>query len=136
MAKHLATYASPVFGSLPVAAIDTGLVMKALERDALWTTKPETASRVRGRIEMVLDWAMMREFREGDNPARWKGRLEILLPKRSKVRAIKHHTALPYAELPKFMSGPCLAHSDGGQRLKVPHSNSGADQRGAGREMG
>ena len=99
----LATYASPVFGSLPVSAIDIDLVVKALERDALWTTKPETASRVRGRIENVLDRATMRGYREGDNPARWRGRLEILLPKRSKVRAVKHHTALPYSELPKFM---------------------------------
>ena len=92
--------------------------MKALERDALWTTKPETASRVRGRIEMVLDWAMMREFREGDNPARWKGRLEILLPKRSKVRAIKHHTALPYAELPKFMSALALRTATAASALR------------------
>ena len=100
----LATYASPVFGSLPVAAIDTSLVLKALERDGLWTTKPETALRVRGRIENVLDWATMRGFREGDNPARWKGRLSILLPARSKVRAVKHLEAMPYADVPKFMS--------------------------------
>jgi integrase len=109
----LATYASPVFGSLPVAAIDTGLVLKALERDGFWTTKPETALRVRGRIELVLDWATMRGFREGDNPARWKGRLAILLPARSKVRAVKHLEAMPYADVPRFMhalkEGPATA---------------------------
>jgi len=98
----LATYAYPIFGALPVAAIDTGLVMKAIE--PIWTEKPETASRVRGRIESVLDWAGAREYRRGENPARWRGHLENLLPKKSKVRRVEHHAALPYAEIAEFMA--------------------------------
>ena len=98
----LATYVYPIFGALPVVAIDTGLVMKAVER--LWTTKTETASRVRGRIESVLDWAAARGYREGENPARWRGHLENLLPARSKVARVEHHAALPYAEIAAFMA--------------------------------
>jgi len=98
----LAAYADPIFGALPVAAVDTGLVMKALE--AIWTEKPETASRLRGRVESVLDWATARGYRNGENPARWRGHLEKLLPARSKVKAVEHHAALPYRELPKFMT--------------------------------
>jgi integrase len=97
----LKTYAAPAMGSLPVQSIDTGLVMKAIE--PLWTTRPETASRLRGRIEAVLDWAAVRSYRSGENPARWRGHLDKLLPARSKVRKVKHHAALPYAELPSFL---------------------------------
>ncbi|WP_322881693.1 tyrosine-type recombinase/integrase [Pandoraea sputorum] len=97
----LATYASPHFGSLPIAELDTALVMKALE--PIWISKTETASRVRGRIESVLDWATARGHRAGENPARWKGHLDHLLPKRSKVQAVVHHAALPYVDAPKFM---------------------------------
>jgi integrase len=97
----LGTYAYPVFGELPVQAIDTALVMKAIE--PIWTVKPETASRVRGRIESVLDWATARSYRQGENPARWRGHLDKLLPARSKVAAVEHHAALPYAELGDFM---------------------------------
>ena len=98
----LKTYAYPVFDSVPVSAIDTALVMKVLE--PIWTTKTETASRLRGRIESVLDWATVRGYRSGDNPARLKGHLDTLLPKRSRVQKVKHHPALPYAELTEFMS--------------------------------
>src|SRR5215471_6422795 len=98
----LATYVYPVFGALPVQAIDVGLVLKALE--PIWTVKPETASRVRGRIESVLDWATARGCRQGENPARWPGHLENLLPKKSKVRRVEHHAALSYDELPEFMA--------------------------------
>jgi integrase len=98
----LNTYASPVFGSLPVQAIDVGLVMKALE--PIWQTKPETASRLRGRIEAVLDWATVRGYREGENPARWRGHLDKLLPARNKVRKVEHHPALPYDELADFIA--------------------------------
>jgi len=97
----LKTYAAPVLGNLPVQVIDTTLVMKAL--DPIWKKKPETASRLRGRIEAVLAWATVRGFRRGDNPAVWKNHIDQLLPARSKVRAIKHHAALPCAELPTFM---------------------------------
>ena len=97
----LAAYVYPIFGGLPVQAIDTGLVVKAIE--PIWTTKPETASRVRGRIESVLDWAAARGYRQGENPARWRGHLENLLPKKSKVRRVEHHAALPYVEISAFM---------------------------------
>jgi len=96
----LATYAEPVMGGLSVQAIDTALVLKVLE--PIWTKKPETAGRVRGRIEVILDWAKVRGYRSGENPARWRGHLDKLLPARSKVRRIEHHAALPYAELPGF----------------------------------
>ena len=98
----LATYAYPVFGDLPVQAIDVGLVTKALE--PIWRTKPETGSRVRGRIESVLDWATVRGYRRGDNPARWRGHLDKLLPARAKVRKVEHHAALPYAEMGEFVA--------------------------------
>jgi integrase len=107
-AKHAAqwgstlkTYAYPAFGSLPVAGIDTGLVLKALE--PIWATKPETASRLRQRIEAVLDWARVRGYRTGENPARWKGHLDHSLPARSKVAKVEHHAALPYPEIGPFM---------------------------------
>jgi integrase len=95
-------YVYPVFGSLPVQGLDVGLVLKVLE--PIWTVKPETASRVRGRIESVLDWATARGYRQGDNPARWRGHLENLLPGKSKVRRVKHHAALPYAEIRDFIA--------------------------------
>ena len=96
----LETYAYPVFGALPVQSIDTGLVTKALR--PIWREKPETATRVRQRIEAVLDWATVHNYREGVNPARWRGHLEKVLPRRSKVQAVRHHEAMPYADLPEF----------------------------------
>ena len=105
----LATYAEPVMGKLSVQAIDTGLVLKVLE--PIWTAKPETASRLRGRIEAVLDWAKVRGYRGGENPARWRGHMDKLLPARAKVRRVEHHAALPYAELPDFLT--TLREQDG-----------------------
>jgi len=99
--KTLEAYVFPAFGDLPVQAVDTGLVMKAIE--PIWATKSETASRLRGRIESILDWATTRGYRRGENPARWKGHLQNLLPKRSKVRRVAHHAALPYSEMASFM---------------------------------
>lgn len=98
----LVTYVYPFFGTLPVQAIDVGLVMKAVE--PIWAEKPETAGRVRGRIEAILDWATARGYRRGENPARWRGHLENLLPKRSKVRRVEHHAALPYTDIAAFMA--------------------------------
>jgi integrase len=98
----LETYAYRVIGSLPVAAIDKALVLKVLK--PIWTTKTETASRVRGRIEKILDWARMMELRKGDNPAAWRGNLEFALPRKSQVAPVEHHPALPYAALPAFMT--------------------------------
>jgi len=97
----LVTYAFPVLGELPVAAIDTALVMKTFE--PIWQAKPETAGRLRGRIEAVLDWAAARGYRAGDNPARWRGHLDKLLPARRRLARIKHHAALPAHDLPAFM---------------------------------
>lgn len=95
------TYASPIIGSLPVASIDTGLVLKVLEK--IWTAKPETASRLRGRIEAVLGWATVRGYRSGENPAAWRNHLDKVLPARSTVAKIAHHPALPYRELGAFV---------------------------------
>jgi integrase len=97
----LTTYVSPVFGFAPVQKIDIDFVMKVIE--PLWNTKTETARRVRGRIEVILDWARVRGYRTGENPARWRGNLDHLLPARSKVRAVKHYAALPYSEIGAFM---------------------------------
>jgi hypothetical protein len=102
VASTLATYAHPIIGALPVQAVDTGLVLKVLE--PIWTMKPETASRVRGRLESILDFAKVRGYRDGENPARWRGHLDKLLPAHSKVRQVEHHAALPYAELPAFLA--------------------------------
>jgi integrase len=101
-ANTLATYVFPVFGTVPVGDVDVAMVMKVIE--PLWATKPETAGRVRGRIESVLDWAKARGFREGENPARWRGHLSNLLPARSKVHKVKHHPALPYNEIGTFIA--------------------------------
>ena len=98
----LKTYAFPRIGRLPVAAIDTGLVLKCIE--PIWQDKTETASRLRGRIEAVLDWATVRGYRTGDNPARWKGHLAEVLPARGQIQKTNHHAALPYGELPDFMA--------------------------------
>jgi integrase len=112
----LATYAWPVFGELPAAAIDTGLVMRVLE--PIWSTKPETASRVRGRIESLLDWAKVRGYRGGENPARWKGHLQALLPAKAKVAKIEHHAALPYADMPAFMAALRVADGMAAKALR------------------
>ena len=98
----LETYVYLHIGDVPVQGVDTTLVMKVVE--PVWSTKPETAGRVRGRIESILDWATARGYRQGENPARWRGHLAKLLPARSKVRKVEHHAALPYAELPAFMA--------------------------------
>ncbi len=98
----LEAYAYPIIGRLPVAAIDTGLVLKVIE--PIWNEKTETASRVRGRIESVLDWATVRGYRTGDNPARWKGHLGEVLPARGQIQKTNHHAALPYTEIGGFVA--------------------------------
>jgi integrase len=98
----LQAYAYPVFGALPVQAVDTALMLKVLE--PIWANKSETASRVRQRIENVLDFAKVRGYREGENPARWRGHLDKLLPARSRVRQVEHLAALPYSDLPLFLA--------------------------------
>jgi len=97
----LAAYATPIVGALAVDKIDTSDVMRILQ--PIWSTKSETASRLRGRIESILDWATTRKFRTGENPARWKGHLDNLLPARSKLARVQHHPALPWSEMADFM---------------------------------
>jgi integrase len=97
----LRDYVLPAIGDLPVGSVDTGAVMKIIE--PLWREKTETASRVRGRIEAVLDYAKARRWCDGENPARWRGHLDHLLPQRSKVQRVEHHRALPWRETGAFM---------------------------------
>jgi integrase len=111
--KALDTHIVPVIGALPVSEVDTTLVLKALE--PIWATTTATASRLRGRIEAVLDLAKVRGYRAGENPARWKGHLDKLLSKPSKVQRKVHHAALPYAEIPQFMA-ELRQHQDAGAR--------------------
>lgn len=112
--SSLSTYAYPVIGKLPVQNIDVALVMKIIE--PIWQKKTETANRVRGRIENILDWATAREYRQGENPARWRGKLENLLPNRSKIQRVKHHSALPYADINEFIKG---LRKEGGTAAKA-----------------
>jgi integrase len=100
--KRVFPAATAVINDLPVSAIDTGLVRKVLE--PIWYETPETASRVRGRIERVLAWATVAEYRTGDNPARWTGHLKELLPPKTKVAAVIHHDAVPYRDMSAFMA--------------------------------
>ena len=97
----LATYVYPVVGKFLVRDVEQEHIMQVLE--PLWTTKTETATRIRGRIESVLDWATVRKYRSGDNPARWRGHLDVLLPAPSKVSKVEHHAALPYSGIGAFM---------------------------------
>lgn len=97
----LQTYANPVLGELAVADIELAHVLEVLK--PIWETKSETASRLRGRIERVLAWATVHGHRYGDNPARWKGNLDVILPATSKTKKVKHHAALPYSEVGKFI---------------------------------
>ena len=108
-------FAFPIIGALPVAVIDTAAVLRVLEQTVpagnkpglaagcFWAVRPETAERVRGRIESTLDWCKVRGLRDGDNPARWRGHLREALPARR--HRTQHHPALPYVELPKFIAG-------------------------------
>ena len=102
----LVDYAYPVIGDQPVSkitnSVGTDLIMKVLE--PIWYSKTDTANRVRGRIEFVLDWAKVRGYREGENPARWRGHLNKLLPAKAKIAQVKHHPAMPYGDLPAFMA--------------------------------
>ena len=98
----LRKYVFPLLGSLPVEAIDTPLVLKVIK--PMWERIPTTASRVVGRIHAVIGWATVHHYRHGDNPARWQGHLEHALPALSKVAKVKHHAALPYAQVGAFVA--------------------------------
>jgi integrase len=99
-ASTLSTYAYPKIGLEPVNEIDTAAVMRCLQ--PIWADKNETAARLRGRIEAILDWARVSEYRSGENPARWRGHLQKLLAKRAAVSKVRHHPAMPYSEVPEF----------------------------------
>ena len=98
----LKRYARPVIGTAQVDAIVTEDVLKILT--PIWTSKTETAKRVQGRIENILDFAAARNYRDPVNPARWRGHLDKLLPKPSRVQTVTHHPAMPYTDLPAFMA--------------------------------
>ncbi|MCJ8276303.1 MAG: tyrosine-type recombinase/integrase [Bdellovibrionales bacterium] len=99
--NSLKNYASPIIGHLPVSEIDLTLVLSVLE--PIWETKTETASRVRARIERILSWATVRGYREGNNPAIWKGYLDAILPNKSGLHKTKHFKAMPFQEIGEFM---------------------------------
>ena len=95
-------YAIPLVGNLPVAEIDLHHILKILE--PIWATKTETASRLRQRIESILAWATVSGYRSGDNPARWQGHLDAILPKPSKLKKVRHFPALDWREIGAFMA--------------------------------
>jgi integrase len=113
----LVTYAFPKIGSMPVDNIDTQHILKVLK--PIWNTKTETASRVRGRIELILDYAEVQKWRTGSNPARWKGHLKSILPSPQKIIEVKHHKAMPYEELPTFLSDLKLMDGMGARCLEM-----------------
>lgn len=112
--SSLATHVYPVLGKLPVQNVDTTLILQVLE--PIWPIITETASRIRGRMEAILDWATARGHRSGDNPARWRGHLQNLLPTPSKIHQVKHHSALPYSDIADFMG---RLRSRGGTAARV-----------------
>ena len=112
----LNTYADPLM-KLPVADIDTSLVLQCIE--PIWTTKTETATRVRQRIEAILDWATARKYRKGENPARWRGHLDKLLPKPTKLKKVVHRPALDYQQVGTFMTKLREGNSMGAKALEL-----------------
>lgn len=113
----LKMYAFPKIGSVPIDQIDVACVLSVIE--PLWHSKTETAHRIRGRIEKVLDWAGARGYRTGANSARWKGHLANLLPSRGKVAKPKHHAAMAYADMPEFMARLILADGVSARALEL-----------------
>lgn len=107
----LETYCGPVFGDKPVGDVNTEDVLKVLRHltdpkkpdSHFWNTKTETASRLRNRIELILDYAHAHGMRKGENPARWRGHLDAMLPKPSKVAKAGHHAAMPFKDCPAFL---------------------------------
>jgi len=137
-AKHAAqwsstlnTYAMPKLGDLDVKVIETADVVSVLK--PIWNEKPETASRLRQRVEAILDYATVLGVRVGDNPARWRGHLDHLLPKPSKVRAVRHHAAMAYANTPAFMAA--LAGRQGVSARALAFTVLTAARSGETREM-
>ena len=113
----LETYAAPNIGTMLVSDVRQEHVLSILQ--PIWRTKTETASRLRGRIEQIIDWATVRGYRQGDNPARWKGHLSALLPKPSKITAVVHHEALPIDDMPAFMADLRKRDGNGARALEL-----------------
>jgi len=113
--NSLDRYVLPAIGERPIRAVETHDVLSIVE--PLWQDKTETATRVLNRISLILDWATARKLRTGDNSARWKGHLDAMLPKRSKVQRVVNHAALPYDLLPAFF---VALHHSGGSALRLP----------------
>jgi integrase len=114
-AASMAAYAYPVLGEVPVSAVDVGRVLEVLE--PIWFEKPETAARIRQRVEAVLDWAAVRGHRAAENPARWRGHLEKTLPARAKP--VRHHPALPYEQMAAFMKALRAIQGSGALALEL-----------------
>lgn len=112
----LETYAFPIIGKMIVADVERAHIIKILE--PIWQTKTETATRVRGRLESVLDWATVRGYRSGENPALWKGKLDKLLPKPRKITKVVHQPALPHSEIKSFMTRLRAAAGTGARALE------------------
>lgn len=115
----LRTYVEPLIGNLSVADVNTEHVVRILQKGNFWNLKNETANRVRVRIENILDWAKTMGYRTGENPARWRGHLENVLPAPSKVQKPVHHAALPVDDLPYFMADLGKQTSIGSQALRL-----------------
>jgi integrase len=111
-------YAFPHLGGLPVASIDTALVLKVLEAGDLWRSKSKTADALRGRIENILDYATTRGYRGGENPARWRGHLSEVLPAPGQIAGVKHFAAMPYVELGAFVGNLRRQQSIAAQALE------------------
>lgn len=112
----LNAYANPILGDLSVSMIQVADVMKVLV--PIWTEKPETSSRLRGRIESILDYAAAQGWRSGDNSARWKGHLSKLLPAAGKVAPVRHHAAMPWKKCPTFMRDLVTREGGAAQALR------------------
>ena len=112
----LETYAHPKIGKLPVSTIETAHVVSIIE--PIWANRTETASRLRGRIESILDWATVRGYRKGENPARWRGHLDKMLPARNKVQKVTHHPALDYRQIASFVSALRTVEGMGARALE------------------
>lgn len=115
--KTIATYVSPTIGKLAPADVTTEHILEILK--PLWIDKTETATRLRSRIELVLDAAKARGLRTGENPAKWRGHLSNLLPKARSVRQVRHHPALPWGEVPGYWQGLALSTKSGAPPLRL-----------------
>lgn len=115
--SSLERYVYPVIGDRPVAAVSTDDVVGVLE--PIWSQVPETASRIRGRIEATLDYARVRNWRSGENPARWRGHLDQVFPAKGAIATVTHHASLPYQDLPAFWARLQIQDGLGARALEL-----------------